>query len=144
MLKKIAFCALLILSTIIPTISFCATQSKNAQDNINLQQIQGAFAFPIDNAKIRTRISINPKILLKQTPLLADVMDKITVIACTAGTCEFAKPNSGLGFYEADFQVGSAMIKAKQFNLLVVACSALGCAKNQLITKIIDPHDKWP
>ena len=141
MLKKII---LLIVLAIIPTISVSASQPDNSQDSLQMQKIQGAFAFPITgNNNVKVRIGVDPKGLINKKPYaIATIMNKLTVIACAVGSCQFAIPNSGLGFFEANFNLPTQALQAKQFDLLVVACSKLGCAQDKFKTAIIT-KDRW-
>ncbi len=141
MYKKIIFYfSIIIASTMTPLVF--ANQSITAAKT-SQQKIQGAFAFPISgNNKVMVRIGIDPNKPAQEERDIAAAMSKITVVACAAGACEFAKSNAGLGFFEAEFQLTPALYQAKKFNLLVIACSASGCTQASLTSKIISPEDK--
>lgn len=134
MLKKF-FLPLLIIFLSFP----CLVEAGSQASKGDLQKIDGGFAFPsIENKHVYiVRIGVDPGILSKNETSNEAIMKKITVVACAGGICKFTKILPGLGFYETDFKLNN--LKNGHFDVLVIACSYLGCVKRSLDVKIIKP-----
>ena len=78
-----------------------------------MQTIEGANAFRAEHQQVVVRISVNPKSIANHEKSLQKIMQKITVVVCANGTCEFAKSEPGLGFYHASFKASPAQQKIK-------------------------------
>ena len=97
-----------------------------------LQKFAGASAF---SAATKTpqwliRIGIDPGSLSKGEKSNKAIMDKITVIGCAFGHCQFAKANYGLGYYE--ILVKPNKVGTHPFKLQAVACSLQGCIQKTM------------
>lgn len=108
------------------------------------QAITGAQAFFADakEQQLVIRIGVDPKSLSQHEKTTQAILDKITVVGCSFGECEFAKPNYGLGFYEINVTPTQSLQKVTSFKLLVVACSKLGCVKQGVDAEIFRPKNK--
>ena len=100
-----------------------------------IQSIQAASAFIKVGEKdvAVVRISVDPGILSKDETSTKKIMQKLTVVACANGTCQFTDILPGLGFFTSEFKISA---DSKTLPLLVVACSHLGCVKKQLTADI--------
>lgn len=103
-----------------------------------IQRIQAANAFMKAGSQdvVVVRIGVDPGLLSKDETSVKKIMQKLTVIACANGTCNFADMLPGLGFFTSEFKTTP---DSKKLSLLVVACSYLGCVKKQLSTNIETP-----
>lgn len=97
----------------------------------HIQTINGAQAFfNKAHTKLILRVGVNPgSLALNQTSNKA-IMDRLEVVICALGQCQFAKPEYGLGFFAATFKVNQLKLKPKK--ILALACSKLGCVRKIL------------
>jgi len=121
-------------------LSLCFVQITFAAIHANqeiAQKFTGAQGFYAHNnpQQLIIRIGIDPGSIGKHDKTNKAIMDRITVIACGLGECQFTKPLYGLGFYQATFKTKKKFNKENPMTLHVLACSRLGCVK-----KVIQPY----
>lgn len=123
-MKKLFICISFALAMLVGQVAVAASSSQR------MQSIQGANAFPLKGSsnKYVVRIGVNPGPLLNRKESMKTIMQKITVITCVEGDCQFMRSRPGLGFYENTFTV-KKISDHKISKILVVACSSLGCRK---------------